>query len=340
MVGAQMNQAALAALAAASAAEAPSGASASAGMQDASRRIRREDNEPILIPTSNAPAWMVGGVVLTALALALVAGYYLLPASSPRMLRHALRRLLWIVPILIGVTLASFALLSYLPDPADDPALLGTLTAEQLASLRRARFLDLPRFFNERPLDVAGRVEQTLPAHARGRRGRRARRAPSWCVSEERPYPICFRASMRCRPPRARKWQPRSHRSAPAWGSRRRKPAIREQSVAFWNRFWTDRAPDFRPANARRAVRRFAQHASSTREGDVIELDTYALEQIMLLLDELASPSSTIARANGATRKLASAPSSDSSAPPPTQPAARTNSSKGTGCSTQPTRRR
>src|SRR4029453_1911210 len=78
------------------------------------------------------------------------------------MLRHALRRLLWIVPILIGVTLASFALLSYLPDPADDPALLGTLTAEQLPSLRRARFLDLPRFFNPRPLDVAGRVEQAL----------------------------------------------------------------------------------------------------------------------------------------------------------------------------------
>ena len=37
-----------------------------------------EDSDPIFIPTSNAPAWMVGGVVLTALALALVAGYYLL----------------------------------------------------------------------------------------------------------------------------------------------------------------------------------------------------------------------------------------------------------------------
>jgi PPM family protein phosphatase len=36
-----------------------------------------DDGDPI-IPTSSAPAWMVGGVVLTALALALVAGYYLL----------------------------------------------------------------------------------------------------------------------------------------------------------------------------------------------------------------------------------------------------------------------
>jgi PPM family protein phosphatase len=79
MIGAQMSQAALAALAASSAAEAPPGVSGSgSGALESQRRLRREDNEPIFIPTSNAPAWMVGGVVLTALALALVAGYYLL----------------------------------------------------------------------------------------------------------------------------------------------------------------------------------------------------------------------------------------------------------------------
>ena len=81
MMGAQMSQAALAALAASSAAEPPPGtavASGPAAVPDSPRRPRREDSEPIFIPTSNAPAWMVGGVVLTALALALVAGYYLL----------------------------------------------------------------------------------------------------------------------------------------------------------------------------------------------------------------------------------------------------------------------
>jgi len=79
MIGAQMSQAALAALAASSAAEPPPGVSGgAASASDSQRRPRREDNEPIFIPTSNAPAWMVGGVVLTALALALVAGYYLL----------------------------------------------------------------------------------------------------------------------------------------------------------------------------------------------------------------------------------------------------------------------
>jgi serine/threonine protein phosphatase PrpC len=75
MMGAQMNQAALSALAAASQAESPP---SSGGAAPDSVRRRAADNEPIFIPTSNAPAWMVGGVVLTALALALVAGYYLL----------------------------------------------------------------------------------------------------------------------------------------------------------------------------------------------------------------------------------------------------------------------
>jgi protein phosphatase len=76
MIGAPMNQAALAALAASSAAQAPPGTAA--GSAADAPRSRREDNDPIFIPTSNAPAWMVGAVVLTALALALVAGYYLL----------------------------------------------------------------------------------------------------------------------------------------------------------------------------------------------------------------------------------------------------------------------
>jgi PPM family protein phosphatase len=75
LVGAQMSQAALAALAA-RAPEPPPEASP-AGWREGPR-ARPEDSDPIFIPTSNAPAWMVGGVVLTALALALVAGYYLL----------------------------------------------------------------------------------------------------------------------------------------------------------------------------------------------------------------------------------------------------------------------
>jgi protein phosphatase len=75
IVGGQINQAALAAAIAAKMPDPPPGA-APGGWREAP--ARREETDPIMIPTSNAPAWMVGGVVLTALALALVAGYYLL----------------------------------------------------------------------------------------------------------------------------------------------------------------------------------------------------------------------------------------------------------------------
>ena len=74
LLGAQMSQAALAAITAPSP-EPPPG---SAATWSEKPKALRDDAEPIFIPTSNAPAWMVGGVVLTALALALIAGYYLL----------------------------------------------------------------------------------------------------------------------------------------------------------------------------------------------------------------------------------------------------------------------
>jgi ABC-type dipeptide/oligopeptide/nickel transport system permease component len=204
------------------------------------------------------------------------------------MLRHALRRLLWIVPILIGVTLASFALLSYLPDPADDPALLGTLTPDQLQSLRRTRFLDLPRFFNPRPLDVAGRVEQALlrigadDARAVAAQGDLLRLGGAALPHllprlDALPPAARTRVALALAPVAAR------------MGIVSRDASDPRQAIAFWNRFWTDRAPDFRPVSARRVVRRFAQHASATREGDVIELDTYALEPIMLQLEELSA---------------------------------------------------
>jgi protein phosphatase len=74
IIGAQMSQAALAAIAV-RAPEPPPGATNSSRPESPARR---DETDSILIPTSHAPAWMVGGVVLTALALALVAGYYLL----------------------------------------------------------------------------------------------------------------------------------------------------------------------------------------------------------------------------------------------------------------------
>src|SRR4051794_18007754 len=82
------------------------------------------------------------------------------------MLRHALRRLLWTLPTLIGISLVAFFLLSFVPEPTDDPAVVARLSGGELARLRRERFLDLPRFVNLAPVDVRVRAARAARAVA------------------------------------------------------------------------------------------------------------------------------------------------------------------------------
>ncbi len=46
------------------------------------------------------------------------------------MLRHAIRRLLWTIPTLVGVSFICFLFLSFVPDITDDPVLAASLTPE------------------------------------------------------------------------------------------------------------------------------------------------------------------------------------------------------------------
>ena len=60
-----------------------------------------------------------------------------------------------------------------------------------------------------------------------------------------------------------------------------------DAAVLFWTRYWREHAIDFRPAAARRAVRRLAESPSGLRRAEVIELDTFALEDLVLTLRSL-----------------------------------------------------
>ena len=53
------------------------------------------------------------------------------------MFRHALRRLLWTLPTLLGISIVTFFLLSFVPDPTDDPVFAASLSRDALAHLRR-----------------------------------------------------------------------------------------------------------------------------------------------------------------------------------------------------------
>jgi peptide/nickel transport system permease protein len=57
-----------------------------------------------------------------------------------------------------------------------------------------------------------------------------------------------------------------------------------ERAMLFWNRFWQDRAVDFRPPVVKRLVTRVAEHSLSLRREDVLHLDTFALEDLIRAL--------------------------------------------------------
>src|SRR5688572_17461425 len=61
-----------------------------------------------------------------------------------------------------------------------------------------------------------------------------------------------------------------------------------ETAVVFWTRFWQDRAIEFRPAVAKRAVERLSEKATAGRRDDVFQLDTYALGALMATFGQIA----------------------------------------------------
>ena len=82
------------------------------------------------------------------------------------MLRVALRRTLWAIPTLFGISLVVFFVTTLIPDPvaAALPPQLDAAASDRsaetiLTERRRAHFLDLPRFVNSHPEDVRSRTE-------------------------------------------------------------------------------------------------------------------------------------------------------------------------------------
>ncbi|AUX21366.1 uncharacterized protein SOCEGT47_018480 [Sorangium cellulosum] len=200
------------------------------------------------------------------------------------MLRHALRRLLWTLPTLLGVSLLTFFVLSFVPDPTDDPLLATSLSSAELARLRRERFLDLPRFLNMKPRDVRLRALAAAQAIAAGGEDAAAaaaelRRLGGAALPHLLPALDGFAPEPRTRvalalaPVAARMGLPRAEEAAD--------PA---HAVAFWARFWDDRGIEFRSASVRSAVRRLVRYGSASRAAELHEVDTFALQPVLAAL--------------------------------------------------------
>jgi ABC-type dipeptide/oligopeptide/nickel transport system permease component len=208
------------------------------------------------------------------------------------MLAFALRRAIWAIPTLFGVSLVVFLLTTLLPDPeAEAPIAPGDVAARiRLQELRRARFLDLPRLLNVAPHDVRTTVEECT-AHIvandadAGFCEERLGRIGGAALPHLLPH-------LDDLPPAGRR------RIALALAPVARRMGIGEEAdlsdpdraAHFWKRFWDDRSVDFTEPAVRRSVERITGRESDLLEQEIRLVDTFALQQLVGALKRTRDP--------------------------------------------------
>ncbi len=185
------------------------------------------------------------------------------------MLRLILRRLLVVVPTLVGVTLVSFALLVLAPPPG------GGLASEASRSL----FLDLPTFVSADPRDLARDVDAALGATARGLP------APDLGVRGAVLVPL-LAPRLAALPAPAQRWALKQ--LGPSAGRLATEAELvgAGDDLEFWVELYESRRLDFRPSHVRRLVRRLRAGRSRHAAEQLRVLGTYALPELVAALDE------------------------------------------------------
>lgn len=219
------------------------------------------------------------------------------------MLRYVVRRILWAVPTLFGISLVVFFVTSLIPGPVGWAGTGGSAatSAEILArdpsafdaieEQRRERFLDLPLFFNPRPDDVRTRAleavdhlvredeEAPMAAHQLARLGGAA-------------FPFIL-PKLDNLPPAARgrvavALAPVGERVDAGDPAKLKDP---QGAPIFWAHYWEDHALEFTGPSLRRAVSRLVRHATELREKDLALVDTYALSEVVPAMSTTTDPS-------------------------------------------------
>jgi peptide/nickel transport system permease protein len=199
------------------------------------------------------------------------------------MLAFAIRRAVWALPTLFGVSLVVFLLTTLLPDPGGEgeDATSELSLRMRAAELRRARFLDLPRFLNTAPRDVSTRVDEYITHLAAG--------------DADAPFAAVRLAQMGGA---ALPWLlPKLDNLAPSERGRvalalapvarrmgigdERDVTSPERAALFWTRFWDDRSVDFTAPAVRRGVLRLVERGTELREQELVLVDTFALREVI-----------------------------------------------------------
>ena len=222
------------------------------------------------------------------------------------MLRYTIRRILWAIPTIFGISIVAFLVTTLIPEPPPAPlaAQLAMLERDP-ASLdayvesRRERLLDLPRFVNTMPRDV-----RTLPTESVAHLVANDLAAPIAAHQLARiggaAFPFLLPALDRLEPAArsrvAMALPPIADRMGQGEDARVRDPQL---AAAFWAAFWEDRSLEFtarrspapsrasctreRPSRARSSRRRHVRpagahgsHADDDRAGGLVRLSDVA----------------------------------------------------------------
>lgn len=208
------------------------------------------------------------------------------------MLRYALRRILWAIPALVGISLVVFFVSTLIPEAgvAEISARVALLMRDPAAydaieEQRRTRSLDVPRFFDVTPDDVKSRAEEAV-AHltAEDREAPLAAHALARLGGAAFPYVLPKLDNL---PPAARSrvsiaLAPVAERMGLGDDGAVRDPA---RASSFWTRFWQDRSLDFQKPAVKRLVGRYLRQVTDLRERELVELDTFAVGTVMEELD-------------------------------------------------------
>jgi ABC-type dipeptide/oligopeptide/nickel transport system permease component len=208
------------------------------------------------------------------------------------MLAFALRRAIWTIPTLFGVSLVVFLLTTLLPDPDAAQIVAANDVAGRIHrdEVRRAHFLDLPRLVNVSPRDVRVTVEDCV-AHV---------------AQEDADAPFCEERIARIGGAVLPQLLPHFDELSPAARGRLAlalSPVARRMGIGdnteitdparaalFWERFWADRSVDFTEPAVHRSVQRLAARDSDLIEREIRLVDTFALQELMTGLRSTSDP--------------------------------------------------
>jgi ABC-type dipeptide/oligopeptide/nickel transport system permease component len=193
------------------------------------------------------------------------------------MIAYAIRRILWAIPTLFGISLVVFFLTTLIEVPPIDYDFSDPDSVLDSEDRARARFLDLPRFFNAQPEDVRTRTDEML-AHLVANdqqadlAAHRLVRAGGAALPFVMPQLERMPASARSRVALA--LAPVGERMSEGDPAELRDPA---RAPLFWTRWWDEHSTDFTEPSVRRTVDRLVVRDSAQREDELAQVDTYAL---------------------------------------------------------------